>query len=89
MSPFYLVKFLFYPILFLIKPVLGSDKKLYNLMKVEVRMYHKFVCICMELLLCKDPIGEETTRISMETAGMPMPGYHYITPNHIVKAPIH
>ncbi|XP_066902185.1 poly(rC)-binding protein 3 [Halyomorpha halys] len=28
-------------------------------------------------------------RISMETAGMPMPGYHYITPNHIVKAPIH
>lgn len=26
-------------------------------------------------------------RISMETAGMPMPGYHYITPNHIVKAP--
>uniref|UniRef100_A0A1B6LFG9 K Homology domain-containing protein n=1 Tax=Graphocephala atropunctata TaxID=36148 RepID=A0A1B6LFG9_9HEMI len=28
-------------------------------------------------------------RISMETAGMPMPGYHYIAPNHIVKAPIH
>ncbi|XP_053666327.1 poly(rC)-binding protein 3 isoform X2 [Anopheles marshallii] len=28
-------------------------------------------------------------RISMETAGMPIPGYHYITPNHIVKAPIH
>ncbi|CAH0559716.1 unnamed protein product [Brassicogethes aeneus] len=28
-------------------------------------------------------------RISMETAGLPMPGYHYITPNHIVKAPIH
>ncbi|XP_044259926.1 poly(rC)-binding protein 3 isoform X5 [Tribolium castaneum] len=28
-------------------------------------------------------------RISMETAGLPMPGYHYIAPNHIVKAPIH
>ncbi|XP_049842466.1 poly(rC)-binding protein 3 isoform X28 [Schistocerca gregaria] len=28
-------------------------------------------------------------RISMETAGMPLPGYHYIAPNHIVKAPIH
>uniref|UniRef100_A0A336MBS9 CSON014746 protein n=1 Tax=Culicoides sonorensis TaxID=179676 RepID=A0A336MBS9_CULSO len=28
-------------------------------------------------------------RISMETAGLPIPGYHYITPNHIVKAPIH
>ncbi|XP_049821073.1 poly(rC)-binding protein 3 isoform X5 [Aethina tumida] len=28
-------------------------------------------------------------RISMETAGLPMPGYHYISPNHIVKAPIH
>lgn len=26
-------------------------------------------------------------RISMETAGMPMQGYHYITPNHIVKLP--
>lgn len=25
----------------------------------------------------------------METAGLPLPGYHYITPNHIVKAPIH
>lgn len=25
----------------------------------------------------------------METAGLPMPGYHYIAPNHIVKAPIH
>lgn len=28
-------------------------------------------------------------RISMETAGLPIPGYHYIAPNHIVKAPIH
>lgn len=28
-------------------------------------------------------------RISMETAGVPIPGYHYIAPNHIVKAPIH
>ncbi|XP_044727802.1 poly(rC)-binding protein 3 isoform X5 [Chrysoperla carnea] len=28
-------------------------------------------------------------RISMETAGLPLPGYHYIAPNHIVKAPIH
>ncbi|KAI5698006.1 hypothetical protein M8J75_000346 [Diaphorina citri] len=28
-------------------------------------------------------------RISMETAGMPMGGYHYLTPNHIVKASIH
>lgn len=28
-------------------------------------------------------------RISMETAGLPVPGYHYIAPNHIVKAPIH
>ncbi|KAL0271188.1 UNVERIFIED_CONTAM: hypothetical protein PYX00_008360 [Menopon gallinae] len=28
-------------------------------------------------------------RITMETAGMPMPGYHFIGPNHIVKAPIH
>ncbi|XP_018914947.1 poly(rC)-binding protein 3 isoform X3 [Bemisia tabaci] len=28
-------------------------------------------------------------RISMETAGMPIPAYHYITPNHIVKTPIH
>lgn len=28
-------------------------------------------------------------RITMETAGLPLPGYHYIAPNHIVKAPIH
>ncbi|KAF7994259.1 hypothetical protein HCN44_003349 [Aphidius gifuensis] len=28
-------------------------------------------------------------RISMETAGMAIPAYHYIAPNHIVKAPIH
>ncbi|EEB18619.1 heterogeneous nuclear ribonucleoprotein, putative [Pediculus humanus corporis] len=28
-------------------------------------------------------------KISMETAGMPMPGYHFIAPNHIVKTPIH
>ncbi|XP_037904913.1 poly(rC)-binding protein 3 isoform X2 [Hermetia illucens] len=28
-------------------------------------------------------------RISMETAGVPIPGYHYIAPNHIVKTPIH
>ncbi|XP_018331473.1 poly(rC)-binding protein 3 isoform X5 [Agrilus planipennis] len=28
-------------------------------------------------------------RITMETAGLPMPGYHFIAPNHIVKAPIH
>lgn len=28
-------------------------------------------------------------RITMETAGLPLPGYHYIGPNHIVKAPIH
>jgi len=28
-------------------------------------------------------------RISMETAGLPIPGYHYISPNHIVKTPIH
>ncbi|KAJ6644046.1 Poly(rC)-binding protein 3 [Pseudolycoriella hygida] len=28
-------------------------------------------------------------RISMETAGLPIPGYHYIAPNHIVKSPIH
>ncbi|XP_048516862.1 poly(rC)-binding protein 3 isoform X6 [Dendroctonus ponderosae] len=29
-------------------------------------------------------------RISMETATLPgMPGYHYLTPHHIVKAPIH
>ncbi|KOB78980.1 Poly(RC)-binding protein 3 [Operophtera brumata] len=27
--------------------------------------------------------------ITMETAGLPLPGYHYIAPNHIVKAPIH
>jgi len=26
----------------------------------------------------------------METATLPgMPGYHYLTPHHIVKAPIH
>lgn len=25
----------------------------------------------------------------METAGIPMAGYHYIAPNHIVKAPLH
>ncbi|OWR50048.1 hypothetical protein KGM_211286 [Danaus plexippus plexippus] len=30
-----------------------------------------------------------SVRISMETAGLPLPGYHYIAPNHIVKAPIH
>ncbi|KPJ18882.1 hypothetical protein RR48_12393 [Papilio machaon] len=29
------------------------------------------------------------TWITMETAGLPLPGYHYIAPNHIVKAPIH
>ncbi|XP_055377066.1 poly(rC)-binding protein 3 isoform X7 [Condylostylus longicornis] len=28
-------------------------------------------------------------RISMETAGLPIPGYHYIAPNHIVKTSIH
>ncbi|XP_067647389.1 poly(rC)-binding protein 3 isoform X5 [Eurosta solidaginis] len=28
-------------------------------------------------------------RISMETAGLPIPGYHYIAPNAIVKTPIH
>ncbi|XP_055604300.1 poly(rC)-binding protein 2 [Uranotaenia lowii] len=28
-------------------------------------------------------------RISMETAGLPIQGYHYLAPNHIVKAPIH
>ncbi|KAK0173385.1 hypothetical protein PV328_006595 [Microctonus aethiopoides] len=28
-------------------------------------------------------------RISMETAGMAIPAYHYIAPNHIVKSPIH
>ncbi|XP_077297956.1 poly(rC)-binding protein mub isoform X4 [Arctopsyche grandis] len=28
-------------------------------------------------------------RIFMETAGQPIAGYHYIAPNHIVKAPIH
>ncbi|VEN44245.1 unnamed protein product [Callosobruchus maculatus] len=28
-------------------------------------------------------------RITMETAGLPLPGYHYLAPNHIVKAPIH
>ncbi|KAL9903321.1 poly(rC)-binding protein 3 isoform X5 [Glossina fuscipes] len=28
-------------------------------------------------------------RISMETAGLPIPGYHYIAPNTIVKTPIH
>ncbi|XP_066248523.1 poly(rC)-binding protein 3 isoform X6 [Euwallacea similis] len=29
-------------------------------------------------------------RISMETATLPgLPGYHYLTPHHIVKAPIH
>lgn len=26
-------------------------------------------------------------RISMETAGLPIPAYSYIAPNHIVKAP--
>ncbi|XP_025423733.1 poly(rC)-binding protein 2 isoform X2 [Sipha flava] len=28
-------------------------------------------------------------RISMETAGLALPGYHYVSPNHIVKSPIH
>ncbi|BFF96922.1 poly(rC)-binding protein 3 [Drosophila madeirensis] len=28
-------------------------------------------------------------RISMETAGVPIPGYHYIAPSAIVKTPIH
>ncbi|XP_022216874.1 poly(rC)-binding protein 3 isoform X16 [Drosophila obscura] len=28
-------------------------------------------------------------RISMETAGLPIPGYHYIAPSAIVKTPIH
>ncbi|VVC33893.1 K Homology domain,K Homology domain, type 1 [Cinara cedri] len=28
-------------------------------------------------------------RISMETSGLPLPGYHYVSPNHIVKSPIH
>ncbi|XP_050538621.1 poly(rC)-binding protein 3 isoform X2 [Daktulosphaira vitifoliae] len=28
-------------------------------------------------------------RISMETAGLAIPGYHYVSPNHIVKSPIH
>ncbi|KAF4516893.1 hypothetical protein B566_EDAN011238 [Ephemera danica] len=33
--------------------------------------------------------GAKMVKISMETAGMALPGYHYIAPNHIVKAPIH
>ncbi|XP_020813563.1 poly(rC)-binding protein 3 isoform X13 [Drosophila serrata] len=28
-------------------------------------------------------------RISMETAGLPIPGYHYLAPSAIVKTPIH
>ncbi|XP_039311829.1 poly(rC)-binding protein 4 isoform X4 [Solenopsis invicta] len=28
-------------------------------------------------------------RISMETSGVPMPAYHFIPPDHIVKSPIH
>ncbi|XP_043490151.1 poly(rC)-binding protein 3 [Polistes fuscatus] len=28
-------------------------------------------------------------RITMETSGLPVPTYHFITPDHIVKSPIH
>ncbi|XP_057331947.1 poly(rC)-binding protein 3 isoform X3 [Microplitis mediator] len=36
-----------------------------------------------------DPGSCPYLRISMETAGMAIPAYHYIAPNHIVKSPIH
>ncbi|KAI4497750.1 hypothetical protein M0802_007076 [Mischocyttarus mexicanus] len=31
----------------------------------------------------------ETSKITMETSGLPVPAYHFITPDHIVKSPIH